>query len=93
MKSKYLIDFIKDEEKEDFKRKIAVENRSKKEGQITREEIRKKYLEIAKEITDKINKLEDRYENCEIDTEEYIKKKDTLMELRNKNRDTYLRKK
>lgn len=81
MKSRYLIDFIKDEEKDNSKSKF------------TREEIRKKYLEIAKEITDKIDKLEDQYENCEIDTEEYVKKKNILMELRNKNRDVYLRKK
>ena len=81
MKSRYLVDFIKDEEKDNSK------------GKFTREEIRKKYLEIAKEITDKINKLEDLYENDEIDTEKYIKKKNILMELRNKNRDVYLRKK
>ena len=29
MKSRYLIDFVKDEEKEEFKRKQTIENKSK----------------------------------------------------------------
>ncbi len=87
MKAKYLMDFIKDEEKEEFKRKIALENKS-----FTRSKIREKFLEIAEEITKKINDLEDQYESGQMDLEEYIKKKDVLMELRIKNRNTYLRK-
>ena len=87
MKAKYLIDFIKDEEKEEFKRKNTFENKS-----FTKDKVREKYLEIAEEITNEINKLEDQYENGEMDLEEYIKKKDILMELRIKNRNTYLRK-
>lgn len=85
MKTKYLMDFIKDEEKEEFKRKNALENKS-----FTRNKIREKYLEIAEEITQKINDLEDQYESGQMDLEEYIKKKDILMELRIKNRKTYL---
>lgn len=85
MKAKYLMDFIKDEEKEEFKRKIALENKS-----FTRNKIREKFLEIAEEITKKINDLEDQYESGQMDLEEYIKKKDILMELRIKNRNTYL---
>ena len=87
MKAKYLMDFIKDEEKEEFKRKNALENKS-----FTRNKIREKYLEIAEEITQKINDLEDQYESGQMDLEEYIKKKDVLMELRIKNRKTFLRK-
>ena len=87
MKAKYLIDFIKDEEKEEFKRKNTFENKS-----FTKDKIREKYLEIAEEITNEINKLEDQYESGQMDLEEYIKKKDVLMELRIKNRNTYLRK-
>ena len=87
MKAKYLIDFIKDEEKEEFKRKNTFENKS-----FTKDKIREKYLEIAEEITNEINKLEDQYESGKMDLEEYIKKKDILMELRIKNRKTYLRK-
>lgn len=85
MKTKYLMDFIKDEEKEEFKRKNALENKS-----FTRNKIREKYLEIAEEITQKINDLEDQYESGQMDLEEYVKKKDILMELRIKNRKTYL---
>ncbi len=90
MKAEYLLDFIKDEEKEEFKRKRMIENKSKKQFTLT--EVRKQFLEIAKELTDEINKLEDLYENGEIPLEEYTKKKDVLMELRVKNRQTYLRK-
>ena len=91
MDAKYLLDFIKDEEKEEFKRKKMIENKSKKQFTLT--EVRKQFLEIAKELTDEINKLEDLYKNGEIPLEEYTKKKDVLMELRVKNRQTYLRKK
>lgn len=90
MKAKYLLDFIKDEEKEEFKRKQIIESKSKNQFTIT--EVRKQFLEIAKELTNEINRLEDLYENGEIDFEEYIKKRDVLMELRVKNRKTYLRK-
>lgn len=89
MKTEYLLDFIKDEEKEEFKRKQMIENKSK--NQFTLTEVRKQFLEIAKELTDEINKLEDLYENGEITLEEYTRKKDVLMELRVKNRKTYLR--
>lgn len=89
MKTKYLLDFIKDEEKEEFKRKQMIENKSK--NQFTLTEVRKQFLEIAKELTDEINKLEDLYENGEITLEEYTRKKDVLMELKVKNRKTYLR--
>lgn len=89
MKAEYLLDFIKDEEKEEFKRKQMIENKSK--NQFTLTEVRKQFLEIAKELTDEINKLEDLYEQGEIPLEEYTKKKDVLMELRVKNRKTYLR--
>lgn len=89
MKAEYLMDFIKDEEKEEFKRKQMIENKSK--NQFTLTEARKQFLEIAKELTDEINKLEDLYEQGEIPLEEYTKKKDVLMELRVKNRKTYLR--
>lgn len=91
MKTKYLMDFVKDEEKEEFKRKQMIESKSK--NQFTLTEVRKQFLEIAKELTNEINRLEDLYENGEIDFEEYIKKRDALMELRVKNRQTYLRKK
>lgn len=91
MKSRYLIDFVKDEEKEEFKRKQTIENKSK--NQFTQLEVRKQFLEIAKELTNEINRLEDLYESGQMNFEEYIKKKDTLIELRNKNRDAYLRKK
>lgn len=90
MKAKYLLDFIKDEEKEEFKRKQIIESKSKNQFTIT--EVRKQFLEIAKELTNEINRLEDLYKNGEIDFEEYIKKRDVLMELRVKNRKTYLRK-
>lgn len=90
MKAEYLLDFIKDEEKEEFKRKQMIESKSKKQFTLT--ETRKQFLEIAKELTDEINRLEDLYENGEIPLEEYTKKKDVLMELRVKNRQTYLRK-
>lgn len=90
MKAEYLMDFIKDEEKEEFKRKQMIENKSK--NQFTLTESRKQFLEIAKELTNEINKLEDLYENGEITLEEYTRKKDVLMELRVKNRQTYLRK-
>lgn len=89
MKAEYLLDFIKDEEKEEFKRKKMIESKSKKQFTLT--ESRKQFLEIAKELTDEINRLEDLYENGEIDFEEYTRKKDVLMELRVKNRKTYLR--
>lgn len=89
MKAEYLVDFIKDEEKEEFKRKQMIENKSK--NQFTLTETRKQFLEIAKELTDEINKLEDLYEQGEIPLEEYTRKKDILMELRVKNRKTYLR--
>lgn len=89
MKAEYLLDFIKDEEKEEFKRKQMIENKSK--NQFTLTEVRKQFLEIAKELTDEINKLEDLYERGEIPLEEYTRKKDVLMELRVKNRKTYLR--
>lgn len=91
MKAEYLLDFIKDEEKEEFKRKQMIENKSK--NQFTLTEVRKQFLEIAKELTDEINRLEDLYERGEISLEEYTRKKDMLMELRVKNRQTYLRKK
>ena len=90
MKAKYLLDFIKDEEKEEFKRKQMIENRSK--NQFTLTEVRKQFLEIAKELTDEINRLEDLYKDGKIPLEEYTRKKDMLMELRVKNRQTYLRK-
>ena len=90
MKSRYLVDFIKDEEKEEFKRKQTIENKSK--NQFTQLEVRKQFLEIAKELTNEINRLEDLYESGQMNFEEYIKKKDTLTELRVKNRNTYLRK-
>ena len=90
MKAEYLLDFVKDEEKEEFKRKKMVESKSKKQFTLT--EARKQFLEIAKELTDEINKLEDLYEQGEIPLEEYTRKKDILMELRVKNRNTYLRK-
>lgn len=90
MKSRYLIDFVKDEEKEEFKRKQTIENKSK--NQFTQLEVRKQFLEIAKELTNEINRLEDLYESGQMNFEEYIKKKDTLTELRVKNRNTYLRK-
>lgn len=90
MKAEYLMDFIKDEEKEEFKRKKMIESKSKKQFTLT--ESRKQFLEIAKELTDEINRLEDLYENGEITLEEYTRKKDVLMELRVKNRNTYLRK-
>ena len=90
MKAKYLMDFIKDEEKEEFKRKQMIENKSK--NQFTLTEVRKQFLEIAKELTDEINRLEDLYKDGQITLEEYTKKRDILMELRVKNRETYLRK-
>lgn len=90
MKSRYLIDFVKDEEKEEFKRKQTIENKSK--NQFTQLEVRKQFLEIAKELTNEINRLEDLHESGQMNFEEYIKKKDTLTELRVKNRNTYLRK-
>lgn len=90
MKTKYLLDFIKDEEKEEFKRKQMIENKSK--NQFTLTETRKQFLEIAKELTDEINRLEDLYKDGQMDFEDYIKKRDVLMELRVKNRETYLRK-
>ena len=90
MKAEYLFDFIKDEEKEEFKRKQMIESKSKKQFTLT--EVRKQFLEIAKELTDEINRLEDLYEQGEIPLEEYTRKKDVLMELRVKNRQTYLRK-
>ena len=90
MKAEYLLDFIKDEEKEEFKRKQMIESKSKKQFTLT--EVRKQFLEIAKELTNEINRLEDLYENGEITLEEYTRKKDVLMELRVKNRQTYLRK-
>lgn len=91
MKAEYLMDFIKDEEKEEFKRKQMIESKSKKQFTLT--EVRKQFLEIAKELTDEINRLEDLYERGEIPLEEYTRKKDVLMELRVKNRQIYLRKK
>lgn len=91
MKAEYLMDFIKDEEKEEFKRKKMIESKSKKQFTLT--ESRKQFLEIAKELTDEINRLEDLYERGEIPLEEFTKKRDVLMELRVKNRQTYLRKK
>ncbi len=89
MDAKYLLDFIKDEEKEEFKRKQIIESKSKKQFTLT--ETRKQFLEIAKELTDEINRLEDLYEQGEIPLEEYTKKRDILIELRVKNRKTYLR--
>lgn len=89
MKTEYLLDFVKDEEKEEFKRKQMIESKSKKQFTLT--ETRKQFLEIAKELTNEINKLEDLYESGQMDFEEYIKKKDALMELRVKNRKTYLK--
>lgn len=91
MKAKYLLDFIKDEEKEEFKRKQMIESKSK--NQFTLTEVRKQFLEIAKELTNEINRLEDLYNDGQMDFEEYVKKRDVLMELRVKNRETYLRKK
>lgn len=85
MKAKYLMDFIKDEEKEEFKKQNDFGNKS-----FTRNKIREKYLEIAEEITKKINDLEDQYESGQMDLEEYTKRKDILMDLRIKNRNTYL---
>ena len=64
MKAEYLLDFIKDEEKEEFKRKQMIESKSKKQFTLT--EVRKQFLEIAKELTNEINRLEDLYENGEI---------------------------
>lgn len=90
MKTKYLLDFVKDEEKEEFKRKQMIENKSK--NQFTLTETRKQFLEIAKELTDEINRLEDLYKDGQITLEEYTKKRDVLMELRVKNREIYLRK-
>ena len=90
MKAEYLLDFIKDEEKEEFKRKKMIESKFKKQFTLTK--TRKHFLEIAKELTDEINKLEDLYEQGEIPLEEYTRKKDILMELKVKNRNTYLRK-
>lgn len=90
MKTKYLLDFVKDEEKEEFKRKQMIENKSK--NQFTLTETRKQFLEIAKELTDEINRLEDLYKDGQITLEEYNKKRDVLMELRVKNREIYLRK-
>ena len=90
MDAKYLLDFIKDEEKEEFKQKQMIENKSK--NQFTLTEVRKQFLEIAKELTDEINRLEDLYKDGQIPLEEYTRKKDMLMELRVKNRETYLRK-
>lgn len=90
MKTKYLLDFIKDEEKEEFKRKQMIESKSK--NQFTLTEVRKQFLEIAKELTDEINRLEDLYKDGQITLEEYVKKRDVLIELRVKNRQTYLRK-
>lgn len=89
MKAEYLLDFVKDEEKEEFKRKQMIESKSKKQFTLT--ETRKQFLEIAKELTDEINKLEDLYEQGKIPLEEFTKKRDVLMELRVKNRKTYLR--
>ena len=89
MKTEYLLDFVKDEEKEEFKRKQMIESKSK--NQFTLTETRKQFLEIAKELTNEINRLEDLYEQGKIPLEEYTKKKDVLMELRVKNRKTYLR--
>lgn len=91
MKAEYLLDFIKDEEKEEFKRKQMIESKSKKQFTLT--EVRKQFLEIAKELTDEINRLEDLYEQGKIPLEEFTQKRDVLMELRVKNRQTYLRKK
>ena len=91
MKSKYLADFVKDEEREEFKRKVAAESRSERNGQFTREEIRKQYLTIAKEITDEINRLEDLYEAGSINKRNYDLRRDTLFDLRLKNRETYMR--
>lgn len=90
MKTKYLLDFVKDEEKEEFKRKQMIENKSK--NQFTLTETRKQFLEIAKELTDEINRLEDLYKDGQMTLEEYTKKRDVLMELRVKNREIYLRK-
>ena len=90
MKTEYLLDFVKDEEKEEFKRKQMIESKSK--NQFTQSESRKQFLEIAKELTNEINKLEDLYKDGQITLEEYTRKKDVLMELRVKNRQTYLRK-
>lgn len=90
MKTKYLMDFVKDEEKEEFKRKQMIENKSK--NQFTLTETRKQFLEIAKELTNEINRLEDLYKDGQMDYEDYIKKRDILMELRVENRKTYLRK-
>lgn len=90
MKTKYLLDFVKDEEKEEFKRKQMIESKSK--NQFTLTETRKQFLEIAKELTDEINRLEDLYKDGQITLEEYVKKRDILIELRVKNRQTYLRK-
>lgn len=89
MKTEYLLDFIKDEEKEEFKRKQMIESKSKKQFTLT--ETRKQFLEIAKELTNEINRLEDLYKDGQIDFEDYVKKRDVLMELRVKNRKIYLR--
>lgn len=91
MKSEYLVDFIKDEEKEEFKKKVAAESRSKGKGQFTREEVRKQYLEIAKEITNEINKLEDLYEAGGINERAYNVRRNMLFDLRVKNRETYMK--
>lgn len=91
MKSKYMADFVKDEEREEFKRKVAAESRSERNGQFTREEIRKQYLTIAKEITDEINRLEDLYEAGNINKRNYDLRRDTLFDLRLKNRETYMK--
>lgn len=91
MKSEYLVDFIKDEEREDFKKKVAAEHRFERKGQFTREEVRKQYLEIAKEITNEINKLEDLYEAGSINERAYNVRRNMLFDLRVKNRETYMK--
>ena len=91
MKSKYLVDFVKDEEREEFKRKVAAESRSERNGQFTREEIRKQYLTIAKEITNEINKLEELYEAGDINERAYNVRRNMLFDLRVKNRETYMK--
>ena len=91
MKSSYLVDFVKDEEKEEFKKKVAAEHRSERKGQFTREEVRKQYLETAKEITNEINKLEDLYEAGDINERVYNMRRNMLFDLRIKNRETYMK--
>lgn len=91
MKSEYLVDFIKDEEREDFKKKVAAEHKSERKGQFTREEVRKQYLEIAREITNEINKLEDLYEAGGINERAYNVRRNMLFDLRVKNRETYMK--